>query len=242
MINKKRIFRILPIIIALFLALSGIAAASGQQNLKVDGRLVDGVRFVDMSKLHKQGNIIVYRGDTVKLISPQMAEAGELIIPKYDISEFVDKGRTITVKFKAKDIGFFPYLIKPKNGDGGNAQSGNIKVIQYEAAGEAKYYELNAGQARNLISKKNPLILDVRTPMEFDQVRLENSTLIPVQHLAYRLDEIGHYKNNDILIYCRSGNRSTVAAAIMAKYGFKRLYNLHYGIKDWIKQGYDVVN
>jgi rhodanese-related sulfurtransferase len=45
-----------------------------------------------------------------------------------------------------------------------------------------------------------------------------------------------HYMG--ILIYCATGNRSTVASRILADLGFKRIYNLRYGVYDWARKGH----
>jgi rhodanese-related sulfurtransferase len=45
----------------------------------------------------------------------------------------------------------------------------------------------------------------------------------------------------DVLVYCRSGNRSIVATEILETFGFKRIYHLSSGIKDWINEGYDLM-
>jgi rhodanese-related sulfurtransferase len=81
----------------------------------------------------------------------------------------------------------------------------------------------------------------VRTPNEYYRGHIEDSRLIPLQQLEMRLSEIEQFKVKEILLYCRSGNRSTVAAEILNRNGFKKLYNLKHGIIDWEKRGYKVV-
>jgi rhodanese-related sulfurtransferase len=62
-----------------------------------------------------------------------------------------------------------------------------------------------------------------------------------LHQLEQRLSEIAAYKNKDILVYCRSGNRSTVASEILISNGFKKPYNLHKGIIGWKNEGKTVV-
>jgi rhodanese-related sulfurtransferase len=59
--------------------------------------------------------------------------------------------------------------------------------------------------------------------------------------LESRWREIEAHKDRDVLVYCRSGNRSTVASEILVRHGFKRLYNLRRGIKGWRKAGEKLV-
>jgi rhodanese-related sulfurtransferase len=100
---------------------------------------------------------------------------------------------------------------------------------------------LTANEAANLIRDQSPLILDVRTPQEYSSGRIENSFLIPVQELQTRYAELSEYKNDDIFVYCATGNRSTVAAKILIDNGFTRIHNLRYGIYEWAKNGLPVI-
>ena len=113
--------------------------------------------------------------------------------------------------------------------------------MQYKSEGKAKYKEIDTDEADKLIKNSKPLILDVRTPNEYHRGHIRNSKLIPVQQLEGRISEIKDYKDKPILIYCRSGNRSTVASEILIKHGFKKLYNLKSGIKGWKGTGKSIV-
>lgn len=77
------------------------------------------------------------------------------------------------------------------------------------------------------------LLLDVRTQAEYDSGYIEGATLIPVDELENRLSEIEDYKDKTVLVYCRSGNRSMVAADILVKNGFSKVHNLLGGIGAW---------
>lgn len=81
-------------------------------------------------------------------------------------------------------------------------------------------------------------LLDVRTKEEYDQGHIEGAYLIPVQELESRLDEIPTGKQ--IIVYCRSGNRSRTAASILIENGFGMVYDMG-GISDWQAKGYPVV-
>ena len=77
---------------------------------------------------------------------------------------------------------------------------------------------------RNLI-KSNPssIILDVRTVEEVTgQLRkIENAIHIPVQELSRRINELEQYKDEEIIIICRTQNRSSAAVDILIRNGFK---------------------
>ena len=67
-----------------------------------------------------------------------------------------------------------------------------------------------------------PLYLDVRTPEEHAEERLESSTNVPVDSLETRLNELGP-KDAPIVVFCRSGRRSAVAARILRDAGFSHV-------------------
>ncbi|MBM3699407.1 MAG: rhodanese-like domain-containing protein [Actinobacteria bacterium] len=81
-------------------------------------------------------------------------------------------------------------------------------------------------------------LIDVRTEEEYMQGYIETANLIPLQELESRLDEIP--KNKQIIIYCRSGNRSREAANILINNGFGMVYDMG-GIIDWQQAGFPVV-
>ncbi|MDY6970658.1 MAG: rhodanese-like domain-containing protein, partial [Spirochaetota bacterium] len=111
----------------------------------------------------------------------------------------------------------------------------------YKSTGKEKYVEVNAKQAKEILTSIKPLILDVRTPNEYYNGHLKNAKLIPLSQLEQRISEILEHKDKEVFIYCRSGNRSTVAAEILIKHGFKKIYNLITGIIDWKRMDYDII-
>ena len=216
-------------------------SSSSQEEPAPDGKIVNGIRVIQLSTDSPPGNIYVYRGERIKLVIPKINYSYSIHIPEYNISKHGIVGKRLEVEFKAKNIGVFPIFCNGKCPTGDGAQFGQITVMQYESKGDEKYIEVNAKQAKKIIEKLNPLIIDVRTPNEFYSSHLKNAKLIPLSQLENRVSEIAEYKNKNIFIYCRSGNRSTVAAEILIKHGFMKIYNLRTGIKEWIKLGYEVV-
>ncbi len=112
------------------------------------------------------------------------------------------------------------------------------KAVDFEGLG---YWELSSDEGADLIKNIDPFILDVRTKGEYLEGHLEDAYLLPVQILEREIGLIEKYKDQDILIYCRSGNRSTAASKILLDAGFTNVYNLRYGINEWTAKGYPVV-
>lgn len=89
--------------------------------------------------------------------------------------------------------------------------------------------------ARELLSKdKNAILVDVRTKEEFQQGRIAGSILLPYDQItaASAAKVIGNDKNRTIVLYCRSGNRSAVAASSLRSLGYGKVYDLG-GINSW---------
>lgn len=81
------------------------------------------------------------------------------------------------------------------------------------------------------------VIIDVRTTEEFAESHIPNAVNLPVQGLANRLSEIP--VGLPVIVYCRSGARSTVAARILSDAGYTQVYDLG-GFIEWVTQGLPV--
>ncbi len=104
---------------------------------------------------------------------------------------------------------------------------------------KANFTTISVQEAKLMIDRGDVFILDVRTQEEYDAGHISGSTLIPVQVIETRLNEIP--KDQKILVYCRSGGRSSEASNILVNNGFKEIYNMNGGIDDWVKSGYQAV-
>ncbi len=83
-------------------------------------------------------------------------------------------------------------------------------------------------------SRKDFLLLDVRTPQENAEQAIRDSLLIPIQELQHRMQELP--RDKEIVIYCRVGNRSAYACSFLASQGYK-VKNLEGGILLWNMSG-----
>lgn len=81
------------------------------------------------------------------------------------------------------------------------------------------------------------LLLDVRTPEEFNSGHIAGAVNIAVEQLSARLSEVPQDK--PVVLYCRSGNRSGQAAQILERAGYTQIYDLG-GIITWQQQGFPV--
>ena len=96
------------------------------------------------------------------------------------------------------------------------------------------YSDINEDKLNEIIkNNKKTLILDVRSEEEFNQGHILGAINIPVNDLSFELDDILSHKDNDVIIYCRSGVRSVTAAHILNDNGFTKIYNLSGGIMSY---------
>jgi rhodanese-related sulfurtransferase len=84
--------------------------------------------------------------------------------------------------------------------------------------------------AKSLVAA-GAVVIDVRTPMEFEAGHLAGARLIPYDQIAARAAELPG-KATPILLYCRTGRRTAAAAATLAQLGFTAVYDLQ-GISNW---------
>jgi rhodanese-related sulfurtransferase len=106
-----------------------------------------------------------------------------------------------------------------------------LLMIFLTACGNAGYKNVSTEDAKELIDNNEVIVLDVRTPDEFQGGHIPNATLIPLQELENRLNEID--KGKTYLVVCRSGNRSTQASEILSSNGFSNIYNMTGGMNNW---------
>ena len=193
----------------------------------VSGDVKSGFRILDVNPKQPGNNYTVYRGDYIKLRYPESFQSQLFVIDdlKYSATILPQPGKSPF--FKMKQAGTYAFQL----GEGG----GTISVIELI---RPNYTEVTASEAVELLKNLNPFILDVRTPPEYEQAHIEGTHLIPIQELQKRIGELESQKHEDIFVYCATGNRSTVAARILADAGFKRIYNLRYGVHDWARSGY----
>ena len=231
-INMK-IKPIITITLCLLLFTTGYPQASETKptsTIHISGTVVSGYRVIPITMAHKDPHITVYRGDYIKFKFDQSFSNPKLSIPELSIDQKLPDNFDEAPYFKMKTTGTFAFSLGDANGD--------ITVVEYH---QPNYKAVSSKEAKEVINNIHPLILDVRTPMEYKMGHIKNSVLIPVQDLQTRIKELSQYKNENILVYCATGNRSTVASKILIDNGFKRLFNLQYGIYDWSKKKYPVV-
>ncbi|MDD2923429.1 MAG: rhodanese-like domain-containing protein [Anaerolineales bacterium] len=96
--------------------------------------------------------------------------------------------------------------------------------------------EISADQAYQMY-QSGAFVLDVREQVEWDEYHAPNATLIPLGELQNRLSELP--KDKEIVVVCRSGNRSQEGRDILLAAGFNAT-SMAGGLKEWYAKGYPI--
>ncbi|WP_169309353.1 rhodanese-like domain-containing protein [Desulforhopalus sp. IMCC35007] len=193
----------------------------------VSGEVINGYRLLELDPAETTQRFTVYRGDYIKFLYPERFGQQTFSMPELNYSNIIFPQPEKAPFFKMKAVGSYTFKL--------DTGGGRIEVIDLV---RPNYIELTAEEAVELLKNIDPFILDVRTPEEYQQFHVEGTYLVPIQELQGRISELESKKHEDIFVYCATGNRSTVAAKILADQGFKRIYNLRYGVYDWAQQGF----
>lgn len=86
--------------------------------------------------------------------------------------------------------------------------------------------------------QEGTFVLDVRTQEEWDEYHAPNTTLIPLDQLPSRVSEVP--QDQEIVVICRSGNRSQVGRDILRDAGFEQVTSSAGGLKAWSAAGYPI--
>jgi len=214
-------------LILLLLVVSSVTLCQAGAEEAISGKIITGYRVLTVDPAVMDNSLTVYRGDYIKFSYPEQFASLAFAVEELKYKDILSSDSVKSPFFKMKSVGTYAFTL----GEGG----GKITVIDLV---RPNYTEVTADEAAKLLQNLHPFILDVRTPGEYEQVHIEGTYLIPIQQLQARIGELASKKHEDVFIYCATGNRSTVASRILADYGFKRIYNLRYGVYDWARKGH----
>ena len=117
----------------------------------------------------------------------------------------------------------------------------SLSVLQITHA--SPYTDIDVATANYMITcgcYYNLTVLDVRTPDEYAIGHIEGAYLIPDTELDARIGELAKHANDEIIVYCGTGNKSAIASGILQNHDFTKVYNMLGGIEAWLAAGYPV--
>lgn len=105
--------------------------------------------------------------------------------------------------------------------------------VRCSNGGSATYEQISGAEAKALMdSESGYIIIDARTQEEYDEGHIPGAILIPEYEIADRAEKELPDKDQLILVYCRSGRRSKIAAEELVKLGYTNVKEFG-GIIDW---------
>ena len=81
-------------------------------------------------------------------------------------------------------------------------------------------------------NKESFVLIDVREPWENEEFNI-GGQLIPLGDLMSKIPELESHKEEEVILYCRSGNRSGTAEQLLTSMGFKNARNMIGGVLQW---------
>ncbi len=94
------------------------------------------------------------------------------------------------------------------------------------------YTVITPSKGKEMMDSQDVIIVDVREQSEYDEGHIKNAKLIPVGTIAQQSASLLTDKNAKIIVYCKSGNRSKMAAEILVKLGYTNIFEMG-GINSW---------
>lgn len=98
--------------------------------------------------------------------------------------------------------------------------------------------EIFTREAHAKLQAGGALLVDVREPWEYEQVRVAGARLIPLSEFTRRYTELPH--DQDLLIICHSGYRSEQATNFLLRHSYPRAANVVGGMEEWEEAGLPV--
>jgi rhodanese-related sulfurtransferase len=120
------------------------------------------------------------------------------------------------------------------------ARGEQTKAAAAAARAEGGFKEVNAAEFEKQRKKRNAVVIDVRSPEEFGKSHVPGAINSDINSPVFGKTVAEYNKSKPILVNCHAGSRGAIAAAELARMGFKNVYNLEGGLDAWEKSGRNV--
>lgn len=109
--------------------------------------------------------------------------------------------------------------------------------LDNKVALQSKYKNITVDELNQQLKNKDFALIDVHIP---EQKHINGTdAFIPYDDIENKLDKLPSDKNAKIVLYCRTGRMSEIAAEKLAEKGYTNVYNVVGGKVEWIKKGYE---
>lgn len=102
---------------------------------------------------------------------------------------------------------------------------------EMEQRPEAQALEIDVEETKGRLDRGEIVLLDVRTPQEYEMARIEGSRLIPLREIPEHLDDLD--REAPIVVHCHHGPRSIQATMYLRQQGFESVWSMAGGIDAW---------
>lgn len=106
-----------------------------------------------------------------------------------------------------------------------------ILLIRTEGSRGGK--AISPSEVTLLINKEDAKVIDIRSKEDFRNGHLPNAINIPARDVQRRLSEIEAYKEQPVILICKTGTTAGATGSLLSKAGFTRLSKLRGGIMEW---------
>ena len=105
---------------------------------------------------------------------------------------------------------------------------------------EFKYTDITSDQLKEMLQNKDFYFVNVHTPYEGEIEKTD--AFIPYNQIVKNLNKLPKDKNSKIVLYCKSGRMSAIAARRLTELGYTDVYNHILGMHDWQSKGFSLIN
>ncbi|OGQ52778.1 MAG: hypothetical protein A2W66_01765 [Deltaproteobacteria bacterium RIFCSPLOWO2_02_56_12] len=103
------------------------------------------------------------------------------------------------------------------------------------------YRNVGSGELwRIMLQKKDFPLINVHIPYEGELPQTD--ALIPYEEVEKHLDKLPRSRDAKIVLYCMSGRMSAIAAETMVRLGYRNVWNLKEGMREWQKKGFPLLD
>ena len=133
-------------------------------------------------------------------------------------------------------LGIAGVLVLAGGGWEAAAAEAGLKTRTVAVEGSGRYTDVSATVLARMLEKKNVLLVNVHIPYEGEIAGTDLA--VPFNQLEANLAKLPADKSARVVLYCRSGRMSSIAARALVKLGFTNIWNLDGGMIAWEQAGY----
>lgn len=176
---------------------------------------------------------------TFKAVVESVSEHGMMVVTSDNVGfDKASVGYTEALKldFEPAAGQTVEITILPKIRESYPVQVTAVRIALIQTGGapsiKAEYRKISAEEAKAMMDAGNVTVLDVRTASEYAEGHIKNAILLPDTDINSKAHAVLPDKQAKILVYCRSGRRSELAARALVQMGYINVYDFG-GIIDW---------